>query len=253
MTAAIHVDVLEGLLDEHERAVFEAAGYGQRAGFGERPVLLVVDVNYNFCGDRPEPILDSIRSWRNSCGEHAWDALPDIGRLTAAARRRGIPVIYSTGQDPRPDGLDSGRWADKNRRRAEDAVVTRGRGNQIVEQIAPEDPDIVISKPKPSAFFATQLNSLLVELKADSVLVCGATTSGCVRATVIDGFSNNYRMAVVADCTFDRVQLSHRVNLLDMQQKYADVVTLDETLEFLDSLPDSLFPWFSPARTKECG
>jgi nicotinamidase-related amidase len=202
--------------------------------------------------------VESIRSWRNSCGEHAWDALPHIGTLIAAARRRSVPVIYSTGQDPRPDGLDSGRWADKNRRRGEDGALTRGRGNRILEQIAPRDSDIVISKPKPSVFFATQLASLLVELQADSVLVCGATTSGCVRATVVDGFSHNYRMAVVADATFDRVLLSHRVNLLDMDQKYADVVTLDETLDYLDSLADGLFRRFTPAQvsapgTKECG
>lgn len=247
------VEALDGLLDDHDLAVFEAAGYGRRAGFGERPVLLVVDVNYNFCGDRPEPILDSIARWRNSCGEHAWSALPDIERLIAGVRRKALPVIYTTGQDPRPDGLDSGRWADKNARRGEDGLQARGVGNQIVQQIAPIDSDIVLTKPKPSAFFATQLTSLLVELKADSVIVCGATTSGCVRATVIDGFSNNFRMAVVADCTFDRVQLSHRVNLLDMDQKYADVVTLEETIEHLDSLDDDLFPRFFAVKTKVCG
>lgn len=238
MTVVQNADVATptDLLSEHEREVLVAAGYGQRAGFGASPVLLVVDVNHNFCGDHPAPILESVQTWRNSCGEHAWEALPHLRQVIDAARRSGIPVIYTTGQDPRPDGLDSGRWADKNRRRGEDTGAHRGVGNQIMPQIAPTDADIVIAKPKPSAFFATQLASLLVELGADTVLVCGSTTSGCVRATVLDGFSLNYRMGVIAECTFDRIQLSHRVNLLDMDQKYADVVSLQESLAYLEEL-----------------
>ena len=231
-----YADSMGDLLSEHERDVLSAAGYGQRAGFGRSPVLLVVDVNLNFCGDRSEPVLDSVRTWRNSCGEHAWEALPHLRTAIDAAREAGVPVIYTTGQDPRPDGLDSGRWADKNRRRGEDTSVHRGQGNRIVDVIAPADDDIVLTKPKPSAFFATQLASLLVQLGADSVLVCGATTSGCVRATVLDGFSLNYRMAVIEECTFDRVQLSHRVNLLDMDQKYGDVVSLQECLTLFEEV-----------------
>ena len=237
------------ILDERDAAVFAAAGYGERAGFGERPVLLVVDVNHNFCGDRPEPILDSITRWRNSCGEAAWAALPHIGTLIRAARRNGIPVIYSTGEDPRPDGLNSGRWADKNRRRAEDGEAHPRGVNEIMPAIAPEPDDIVIHKPKPSVFYASPLLSLLVELRADSLVLCGTTTSGCVRATVLDGFSNNYRMSVVAQGTFDRGRISHLVNLFDMDQKYADVVGLEETVEFFDRLTPDLYA--RPAAAKE--
>lgn len=231
-----YVETVGDLLSDHERAVFAAAGYGQRAGFGRTPVLLVVDVNLNFCGDEQAPILESVRVWRNSCGEHAWNALPHLRTVIGAARAASVPVVYTTGQDPRPDGLDSGRWADKNRRRGEDSGMHRGEGNRIVPMIAPSENDIVLTKPKPSAFFATQLTSLLVELGADSVVVCGATTSGCVRATVLDGFSLNYRMSVVEECTFDRVQVSHRVNLLDLDQKYADVVSLQECLDLFEEI-----------------
>ncbi|WP_049569395.1 isochorismatase family protein [Streptomyces sp. SBT349] len=225
------------ILDDHDAAVFAASGYGRRAGFGERPVLLVVDVNHNFCGDRPEPILDSIRRWRNSCGEAAWEALPRIAELLAAAREHGIPVVYSTGEDPGPGGIGPGRWADKNSRRAEDGLPRPVGPNEILPQIAPRPTEVVIRKPKPSAFFASQLTSLLVDLRADSLVVCGTTTSGCVRATVLDGFSHNYRMSVVEECTFDRGRLSHRVNLFDMDQKYADVVSLAETVEHFATLP----------------
>ncbi|MPZ88644.1 MAG: isochorismatase family protein [Nitriliruptorales bacterium] len=232
---------LSDVMSERDQAVFAASGYGARAGFGQRPVILVIDVNYNFCGHKREPILESMRTWRNSCGEAAWDAVEHIQRLLAVARSRGIPIIYSTAQDPRPDGFDSGRWADKNSRRAEDRLERSVPGNAIVAPIAPQPQDIVIRKGKPSVFFGTLLNSYLVDLQADSIIACGTSTSGCVRGTVIDGFSNNYRMSVVEECTFDRGELSHRVNLFDMDQKYADVVGIDETVTYLESLPRDLF------------
>lgn len=224
------------LLTPDEAAVFAEAGYGQRAGFGKRPVLAIVDVNYNFCGDRPEPIIESVRRWRNSCGAPAWDAAGRIAELADAARAARVPIVYSTGEAPRPDGVNSGRWADKNSRRGEDATRRGVDANTILPLIAPREEDIVLVKSKPSVFFGTQFLSILVELGADSVIVVGTTTSGCVRATVVDGFSYNFRMSVVEECTFDRGELSHHVNLFDMDQKYADVVTMAETEAFFASL-----------------
>jgi nicotinamidase-related amidase len=233
--------VWDQFLTARDRRVFGGAGYGARAGFGERPVVLVIDVNYNFVGDRPEPIEESIKRWRNSCGEEGWEAVGHIAQLLAVARAKGLPVIYSTGMDSRDDGFDRGRWADKNSRAKEDFTVHRENGNTIAKPIEPRPEDIVIAKSKPSVFFGTLLTSFLVDLQADSIIACGTTTGGCVRATVLDGFSYNYRMAVVEECTFDRGQASHAINLFDMHQKYADVVPLDETLEFVRSLPDGLF------------
>ena len=89
-------------LTERDQAVFAASGYGARGGFGRRPALLVIDVNWAFCGDKPEPILESIKRWRNSCGEDAWLALPYIKSLIDKCRQKGIPVIYTTGER-RPD------------------------------------------------------------------------------------------------------------------------------------------------------
>jgi len=233
--------VWDQFLTERDKQVFTGAGYGKPAGFGQRPVVLVVDVNYAFVGDRPEPILDSVKRWRNSCGEEGWQAMEHIRTLLDAARLRGVPVFYSTGMDPRPDGWDSGRWADKNARRSEDVSANAALGNTIPPQIAPQPEDIVIRKSKPSVFFGTLLAAYLVDLQADSIIACGTTTGGCVRATILDGFSYNYRMSVVEECTFDRGQASHAINLFDMHQKYADVVPLAETLEFLRSLPEGLF------------
>jgi maleamate amidohydrolase len=229
--------IWDQFLTPRDRQVFTRSGYGARAGFGQRPVVLVIDVNYNFVGDHPEPIEESVKRWRNSCGEEGWAAAERIARLLEGARSRRVPVIYSTGVDPRPDGFDRGRWLDKSSRGTEQ----RESGNTIIPPIRPRPEDIVIAKSKPSVFFGTLLTSYLVDLQADSIIACGTTTSGCVRATVVDGFSFNYRMSVVEECTFDRGQASHAVNLFDMHQKYADVVPLDETLEYLRGVPEGLF------------
>lgn len=228
-------------LTERDKAVFAVSGYGARAGFGRRPALLVVDVNYNFCGDKPEPILKSVKRWRNSCGEDAWVALAVLRKLIDAARAKELPVIYTTGIR-RDDNWDTGSWAWKNDRTAERTQPKSNLdGNEIMPEIAPGPRDIVIKKQKPSGFFGTNLASYLVLLGADSVIITGTTTSGCVRATVLDAFSNNYRVTVVEDGCFDRSQASHAINLCDMNAKYADIVKADEVVAYFKSLPNGLF------------
>jgi nicotinamidase-related amidase len=229
-------------LTARDRQVFGAAGYGQRAGWGKRPALLIIDVNYDFCGDKREPIMESIQRWRNSCGEDAWDALPVLSRVIAAAREREIPVIYTTGVR-RADNWDNGSWSWKNNRNNEAPAFkhTNQDGNEIMPQIAPGPRDIVVPKQKPSGFHGTNMLSYLTLLGCDSVIVCGTTTSGCVRATVLDSFSYNYRTTVVEDGCFDRSQASHAINLCDMNAKYADIVKADEVIEHIRSLPMGLF------------
>lgn len=234
--------IWNNFLTERDKQVFARGGFGARQGFGERPAILVVDVNYNFCGDRPEPILESIKRWRNSCGEEAWEGVKAIERLITAGRAKGLPVIYTTGIR-RTDNWDAGGWAWKNKRTQERATAgaTNQSGDTIVPEIAPAPADIIIYKQKPSAFFATPLASYLTLLGADSLLLSGTTTSGCVRATVLDAFSMNYRVSVVEEGCFDRSQASHAINLCDIHAKYADVVKLDEVLAFIDTLPAGMF------------
>ena len=224
-------DVLTG----RDKQVFGAAGYGKRQGFGHRPAVIVVDVNYNFVGDVPEPILDSIKKYRNSCGEEGWQGVAQIRRLLEAARAASVPIFYSTAPS-RQTALTAGRWHGKNSRGAEDFHSQAQDGNDIVHEITPQDGDIVILKDKPSVFFGTPLMSYLHELQVDTLLVAGTTTSGCVRATVVDAFSYNFKVVVVEECVFDRGQTSHKVNLFDMQAKYADVVPLEAALGYLDEL-----------------
>tara|TARA_A100001037_G_C15144537_1_gene635563 strand:+ start:1559 stop:2305 length:747 start_codon:yes stop_codon:yes gene_type:complete len=227
-------------LTERDKQVFEKSGFGAEAGFGKRPALLVIDVSYNFCGDRPEPILESIKRFHNSCGEYAWESLPHIKMLIDKCHEKKIPVIYTTGT-VREDGWDAGGWAWKNSRTDEDVTAPKMSGfnrdgNEIMDEIAPSPQDIVIYKHKPSAFSGTPLSGFLNDLGADSLLVTGTTTSGCVRASVIDAFSNNYRVSVVEEGCFDRSQASHAINLCDMHAKYADVVTTEDALAYVNGL-----------------
>lgn len=232
-------------LTERDKQVFEAAGYGQRGGFGERPIILVIDVNYNFTGDKPESILESIDRWPNSCGEDAWESMGHIKRLIEAGRKKGLPIVYTTGA-MREDGWDRGAWAWKNNRTGEwrsgqKRPQTNLDGNEINPEVGPMPQDIVIKKLKPSAFHGTPLTSFLTKFKADSVLMVGTTTSGCVRASVLDAFSENYRITLVEEGCFDRSEASHAINLCDMNAKYADVVGTDEVIDYIEQLPDEMF------------
>jgi nicotinamidase-related amidase len=226
--------VWDRFLTERDQLVLAASGYGKLAGFGERPALVVVDVSYNFAGTQPEPILQSIKRWRNSCGQDAWDAIPVIQRLIAACRGR-CPIVYTT-NTRRPDGFEAGSWRWKNSRELEDTEQEID-GNKIVAEIEPQPEDLVIYKTKPSGFFGTPLLSFLIDLNVDSLIVTGVSTSGCVRATVIDAFSNNLRCCVVEDACFDRTEVAHAINLFDMNAKYADVRPSSDVLPYLKALP----------------
>jgi nicotinamidase-related amidase len=232
--------VWDRFLTDRDREVIGIAGYGARQGFGTLPTLLIVDVNYAFCGDKREPVQESILRWRQSGGEEAWDALPILADLIGLARTKGLPVIYTTGAE-RDDKWDRGGWLWKNSRSRERPKATNLDGNAIMPQIAPAPQDIVIGKQKPSAFHGTNLLDYLFLLKCDSVIVMGTATSGCVRATVVDAFSHNLRVTVVEDGCFERCQASHAVNLFDMNSKYADVLPSGEVRSFMESLETGLF------------
>jgi len=230
--------IWDAYIPADDAAIYAAAGYGARSPWGSRPALLVVDVNYNFVGDSPKPILDSVRTFRNSCGQAGWDAVGAIRELLAAARKASVPVFYTTQQADARSTLVGG-WGRKNSRVSDDEDAERSAfGVRIVDEIAPSPEDIVIVKDKPSAFFSTPLVSYLNELHADTVIVAGGTTSGCVRASVVDAFSFNYAVVVVEEACFDRAPVSHAVNLFEIQAKYADVVALADVVQYVAGLAD---------------
>jgi maleamate amidohydrolase len=218
-------------IPSEDRAIYEAAGYGRRGIRGTSPAILVIDVTYGFIGSEPLPILESIARYPNSCGQRGWDAMEQIASLLEAGRAVSLPIYYTAGVTDHVV-RHAGRWREKHPRTLEqpdDAQV-------IPEKIAPHEGDVVIRKTKPSVFHGTPLLSSLVDQRVDTVIVTGCTTSGCVRATVVDAFSNGFATLVVEDGVFDRGELSHAVNLFEMDQKYADVITTDEALTYLAAL-----------------
>lgn len=205
-------------LDDREREALATAGYGGSFGIGDHPVLLVVDVTYGFCGPRGRSLIEAVETHPLASGEDAWRAVPAIRDMVDAGRDAGIPIVFTRPIDPARTAGTS-RWDDKNRRQR----AAPPDAFELVPDTGHAPADIVLEKEAPSAFFGTSLPRWLTGWGCDSVIVCGGTTSGCVRATVVDAFSNNLRVTVGADGCFDRVRASHEIGLFDMGLKYADV------------------------------
>jgi nicotinamidase-related amidase len=224
----------DGLISAEEIAVYKRAGFFREVELGERPALLVIDAQYNFTGERAEPVAAATESYRFSCGEHAWESLPHLVELLDLARSKGMPVVYTQDMETFPDPTPA---------EAE-------RGNEIVAELAPREGDAVIEKQGYSGFFATRMLSYLVSLNVDTAIVCGGTTSGCVRATVTDAFDYRFKTFVVEECVFDRAPLPHRMNLFDMAGKAARVIGLTELTELLAGRDfHDAFPSIGDSRT----
>lgn len=214
----------------------------RRVGVGERPALLLIDLYRSVFGDRPEPLLEAIKTWPGSCGPSGWKALPHIQRLLAAARAAHIPVIHITMlADAGMPGWNEAAHRGKRRQTANSDPLEedrRRRGPEIIEEVAPIPGEVVLRKSSPSAFWGTPLVGQLNYLDVDTILVAGESTSGCVRASVVDGCTNRFRMQVVEECVFDRHEAPHAINLFDMHQKYADVISLDSALAYITSVAE---------------
>lgn len=207
-------------LDDREWEALASAGYGGSSGLGDRPALLVVDVTYGFCGPRGRSLLEAVATHPLASGESAWLAVPAIRQTVDAARNADVPIVFTRPVEP-GRSAGSSRWDDKNRRQQ----AAPPDAFDLVADAGHSAGDIVLEKEAPSAFFGSPLLRWLTGWGCDSVVVCGGTTSGCVRATVVDAFSANLRVTVGADACFDRVRASHEVGMFDMGLKYADVRT----------------------------
>jgi len=222
--------IWDDILTERDRKVYGVSGFGRATELGQRPALLIIDVTYKFVGDRPEPILQAMKRFPLSCGEAGWDAVKNIQVLLDAARKKGLPIVYAA-PEFRPGSPHLG--ATKRHRAKQDFTPELG---EIVKEIAPRQDEVVIYKETPSVFFGTPLMSYLTIRSVDTLVVCGTSTSGCVRASVVDAFSHGLKLAVVEECTFDRGEVSHKVNLFDIHQKYADVISLQEALAYINKI-----------------
>ena len=223
-------------LSDQDRALSRVRG-PVPAESGARPALLVIDVYRAVFGDAPRPVLEAVEEWPRSCGLAAWDALPRMQRLLEAARERGLPIIHVTGLAEIPQWRRSSRGPDEPFRCDRAAIAQRAAESEFMPEMAPQEGEIVLRKSAPSAFFDTALPAVLNDLAIDWLVVAGESTSGCVRASVVDARSYRYATTVVEDCVFDRTEASHALSLFDMAQKYADVRPSASVIAQLDGDP----------------
>lgn len=199
--------------------------YSRETRVGDQPALLAIDLYNKVYAGGAVPVLEASRKFTSACGENAWNAIEPTKKLFAAARAAGLPVFYTTGhfsKDVRATMRQRGRDIND--------------GYAIKDDFAPEPDDLIIYKERASGFFGTPLVAHLRKMGVNSLIVCGESTSGCVRASVVDGYSYGYHTVVVEECVFDRSDLAHKASLFDLHHKYADVMKLDEVLAHLDGL-----------------
>jgi nicotinamidase-related amidase len=220
----------DGIVTAEDIRATEAGGFGRPSGYGRRPALLIIDVQYRTVGTKRAAIAEAQQEFATACGNYGWSAVDHTRPLLDLFRRRKWPVLYPY-VSPK-QSFDQGRLAEKNPA----LMKIEGRGYDFVDEIAPRDGDVLLPKKHPSAFFGTPLVSYLVDLGADTLVVTGCTTSGCVRGTVVDGFAYNFRMVVPEECVYDRSQTSHAVNLFDMAAKYAEVAPAAAVLDRLGQI-----------------
>ncbi len=207
---------------------YRQRGFGTRIGFGERPAVLVIDMARAFC----DPGF--------RVGADQTPAVEAIAALLPAARRQGVPVYFTT-VAYREDGRDGGVFVQKVPA-LRDLLVDDPAATEIDPRIAPVDGEVVLNKKYPSAFFQTHLLSMLIAERIDTLIVTGCSTSGCIRATVVDAVSYGYRVTVPEQAVSDRWQEPHRANLFDIDAKYGDVLPLREVVSYLETLPAPLGP-----------
>lgn len=219
------LDLIPGIPEEDQAALRKmwSGDIQQGYGIGERPALIVVDMSAAF-------VKDEYPTGWAATGE---PCAANIARLLEVVRRKKFPVIHTTSKNLGIE-CEVGGWLRGRLGPSMFPFDQVGPAHEIVAEVAPLPTEPVLEKPKPSAFFATQLQGMLTHLRVDSVIVTGMTTSGCVRATVNDAFMLNYRVTVPVECVADRSQLSHRVELFDMGAKYADIVALDDLIVRLE-------------------
>ncbi|MFY9694273.1 MAG: isochorismatase family protein [Xanthobacteraceae bacterium] len=201
---------------------FRQRGFGLKIGFGERPALIVIDMLKGFTD--PDMLLGS-------------NLAPQIEAqkpLLAVAHERNMPVIFSTVMYHEADIRDAGIWGLKQR-----GALTLTADSEAVKvdpRLDRRQSDSLLVKRYASCFFGTDLVPRLTSRRVDTLIITGCTTSGCVRATAVDAVQNGFRPMVVREAVGDRSVAAHEQSLFDLDAKYADVVSLDETLHYLKTV-----------------
>jgi len=203
------------------------SAYRRKTFVGPAPALLAIDLyELAYRGGAKLPV-ELFKSNPSACGRYAYEAIEPTKRLFAAARAAGLPIFYSTGDmrdESRPDIVGATKRTKASIDPGDYAIRT---------DFKPQKGDVVITKQRASAFYGTPLAAHLTQLGIQTLVICGESTSGCVRASAVDAYSHGYHVVLVEECCFDRSALSHKVNLFDMHHKYADVMHVDEVVAHL--------------------
>ncbi len=208
---------------EKATEIYIKAGITGKVGFGKKPAILVVDMTKGFT--HPEFQI----------GTDLSDVVSNNVSLLEKAREKGVPIFFSVNEF-REDMKDAGIWLEKF-----PSIKTLKRGSEEVQidpRLDPRPGEQIISKNFPSCFFGTTLATRLISLGIDTLIVTGTTTSGCVRATVVDSLQHGFRTIVPRECVGDRAQAPHEANLFDMGMKYADVIPLQDVMKYLDKIKE---------------
>jgi nicotinamidase-related amidase len=201
-------------------AVYARAGFGASVRRGERPAIIVVDLTNGFT-DPSEPT-----------GADLTEVVAATAELIGAGRSAGVPVVFTTiAYTPAEADGDAVAWLTKAPGMR--ALREGTRAVAVDDRLPVEPGDHLITKKGASAFFGTGLAALLTGLRVDTVLVCGATTSGCVRASAVDAVQSGFSVLVPKQCVGDRAQGPHEANLFDIQAKYGDVIELGDALSYV--------------------
>jgi maleamate amidohydrolase len=232
--------VWDKFLSERDKQHLNTVKEPPRVGFGANPALLLIDNYKAGLGEERLPLLESVKKYPLSMGEEAWNAVEHEKRLLHLCRQLRMPIIHTNLNFLEHAPLEFYTALRLSpQRRTQKPVASRINPQadasifDFIPQLAPADDEIVILKTGPSAFHGTPLLSVLHQFQIDTLLVCGESTSGCVRATVVDAATYCFRAIVVEECVYDRHEACHAMALFDMHQKYADVCNLEEVLTWL--------------------
>jgi maleamate amidohydrolase len=232
MTGRTSVTPWDPYLSDADRAVVASARFGRRMGFGARPAVIVIDAQNYMVGEAGRDHL-----WPSSCGDAGRRAVAAIAEVVTAAQAARVPCFFTRFELER-DGSDIGAYGRKRDLLDLETWCLAGTaGSRLVPQLTPAPGDVVFVKKKPSGFHGTPLLGYLIDRRIDTLIVTGGATSNCIRATVFDASSHNFRTIVPQEAVFDRIPISHAISLFDMDRQFADVVPLGEVLERLRRPP----------------
>jgi nicotinamidase-related amidase len=216
--------VWDSFLTEDDKKILALRKRRVPHGPGSKVALLVIDMQNTAIG-YDKPIWEQLEDFHGACGPHAYKAIPVQQELLSAARAAGVPVIYSKHIFHASSGLSASDPSNN--------FSAANPKSDIPASLAMQAGDILVEKQTPSCFAQTNLPIILASLGVDGLLVAGNSTSGCVRATCVDGEAFGYKMSVIEEAVFDRIELSHAAALFDMQFKICDVISARRALEVL--------------------